>query len=314
MQPPAIQKWSTSDVLPRHRLDYYASALAEAVTPVIVSSDERQFDAEMHFTSLGSLAIGRQSGKAHVCERTVREIQHSNAHSMHLVLNLHSSFRISHAGAVRLRPGDMALIDSERESWMELSQFEVVHLRMQPEWLRQWLPAHRMLLGRSLSGASGWGHALSAYLRQLTPELVASGPLPSPVLADQIGSLLALLAGNRGVEIPTSRHDKPLRNRIQDCIAQRCADLSLTATDVAATLGISPRTLFRALASCGETFGASLIAARAELALRMLHSRGFDGLTTAEIGRRAGFSDASHFARVIRKRLGHTPAQVRRNR
>ena len=58
---------------------------------------------------------------------------------------------------------------------------------------------------------------------------------------------------------------------------------------------MSKRTLHRALAACGETFGAMLIQARVDLAVRMLRSPLFDRVTTAEIGRRAGFSDASHF-------------------
>ena len=38
----------------------------------------------------------------------------------------------------------------------------------------------------------------------------------------------------------------------------------------------------------------------------------FDRVTTAEIGRRAGFSDASHFVKALRRRTGQTPLQMRR--
>jgi len=44
----------------------------------------------------------------------------------------------------------------------------------------------------------------------------------------------------------------------------------------------------------------------------MLTSPLFDRVTTAEIGRRAGFLSASHFARVMRSRTGRTPLQLRR--
>jgi AraC-like DNA-binding protein len=44
----------------------------------------------------------------------------------------------------------------------------------------------------------------------------------------------------------------------------------------------------------------------------MLASPLFKRVTTAEIGRRAGFLSASHFARVIRNRTGLTPLQLRR--
>ena len=75
---------------------------------------------------------------------------------------------------------------------------------------------------------------------------------------------------------------------------------------------MSKRTLHRALAACGETFGAMLVHARVDLAVRMLQSPLFDRVTTAEIGRRAGFSDASHFVKVLRGAHGQTPLHLRR--
>ena len=40
----------------------------------------------------------------------------------------------------------------------------------------------------------------------------------------------------------------------------------------------------------------------------------FNRITTAEIGRRSGFSDASHFTKVLRRHTGQTPRQMRRGR
>ena len=37
-----------------------------------------------------------------------------------------------------------------------------------------------------------------------------------------------------------------------------------------------------------------------------------DPAYVAEVGRRAGFTDASHLTRVIRSRTGRTPSQIRR--
>jgi AraC-like DNA-binding protein len=89
---------------------------------------------------------------------------------------------------------------------------------------------------------------------------------------------------------------------------------SINATEIAQSLNISTRTLHRNLATCSATFGATLMASRIELATRMLQSPLFRRLSTAEIGRRAGFLDASHFSRAFRKRVGRSPSQVRENR
>ena len=86
----------------------------------------------------------------------------------------------------------------------------------------------------------------------------------------------------------------------------------VTAVDVAASLGISVRTLHRSFAAANQTFGDKLIEARARIALRMLMSPLFKRVTTAEVGWRAGFQSASHFARVIQRRTGWTPLHLRR--
>ena len=103
-----------------------------------------------------------------------------------------------------------------------------------------------------------------------------------------------------------------MREHVRNHIRQRCADRSLQAADIANSLNISTRTLHRALGACGDTFGAMLIQARIDLGVRMLHSPLFDRVTTAEIGRRSGFSDASHFVKALRRHTGQTPLQMRR--
>jgi len=169
------------------------------------------------------------------------------------------------------------------------------------------------VLGGGRIGESQWGRVLASYVAQMSPEFVVQAPLLQGVLIDQLGALLALtaseLSGRRAVSTPVERS---VRDHVYDQIRQRCADTALQAADVASSLHMSKRSLHRALAACGETFGAMLIQARVDLAVRMLQSPLFDRVTTAEIGRRAGFSDASHFVKVLRSRTGQTPLQMRR--
>jgi AraC-like DNA-binding protein len=80
---------------------------------------------------------------------------------------------------------------------------------------------------------------------------------------------------------------------------------------VAESAGVSVRTLHRALAAGSNTFAGLLLEARARCGVRMLQSPLFRRITVAEIGRRAGFSDASHFTKVLRKLHGATPMQLR---
>jgi AraC family transcriptional regulator, positive regulator of tynA and feaB len=182
-------------------------------------------------------------------------------------------------------------------------------------WFRRWLPNPGVLVAKRIAGRSAWGKALSSYLAELSPELVADPPLPLSILADQVGSLLALTASGLGGTEPREYTPavRSLHERILDCIRQRCTESKLTAAEAAGCLDISLRTLHRTLAAAGQTFGTQLIDARVHIAQRMLGSPLLARVTTAEIGRRAGFANASHFARVLRKRTGHTPLQLRQS-
>jgi AraC-like DNA-binding protein len=183
------------------------------------------------------------------------------------------------------------------------------------EWLQAWIPEPRRLVGQLISKDSTWGNVLSNFISGIAPENTLRLPLPGQVLADQVGALLTLAAKEIPGCLPeqvSGRSD--LRDRIVECIRGRCSEVELSAPEVAKTLGISRRTLHRTLAACGETFVRKLIEARVGVAARMLGSRLFDRLTIAEVGRRAGFTDPSHFARMCRMHLGHTPAVLRRAR
>lgn len=86
----------------------------------------------------------------------------------------------------------------------------------------------------------------------------------------------------------------------------------MCAADVAAAVGVSLRSLHHCFARFDTTFGDTLMKMRCAHAVRMLESPIFRRLTIAEIGRRAGFVDASHFTRTLHARVGRKPSQIRR--
>ena len=214
-----------------------------------------------------------------------------------------------------VRPGDLIFYDSRYPLDCEFQlNWRCFNLRLSEQFARKWLPNPACFGGRVISD-SKWGRVLASYVAQLSPEFVVQAPMPQAVLIDQLGALLALTATElNGSHTVSTSVERSVRDQVCDHIKQRCPDTFLRAAHIAASLNISTRTLHRALAACGETFGAMLIRARVDVAVRMLQSPLFDRVTTAEIGRRAGFSDASHFTRVVRRRTGQTPLQMRRAR
>jgi AraC family transcriptional regulator, positive regulator of tynA and feaB len=312
-----IVRLSTSAVAPADRLSYWSSILSSALTPSALSTETPlEFESELTALELPSIAIVAQRGSPQRAIRARSEIRRTSRHCFNLVLVLSGSWQVTHVTPTRFGVGDLIFYDSRYPLDCDLLlSWSGVNLQLSEQFVRKWLPNPAWLSGRRIARDSQWGRVLASYVAQLSPEFVVQAPLPEAVLIDQLGALLALtateLSGRRAVSTPA---EHSVRDQIHDHIKQRCSETSLQAADVASSLSISKRTLHRALATYGETFGVMLIQARVDLAVRMLQSPLFDRVTTAEIGRRAGFSDASHFTKVLRRRTGQTPLHMRRAR
>ncbi len=313
-----IFRWSTEDVPRNQRLDCYVGTVCENLIHVTTSSPERKdFRAEVVVAPLGALRIAALGGSIHDAYRTRKDIARSREQLYHLVVGIKTQWKLSiNDSLVHLRPGDVVLSDSRmRQSIHWPADCNALNVSLPIEWLHTWIPEPGRLVGQRISRESPWGSILSSVLAKLTPERAVRAPLPASVMTDQLGALLALAAteipGCFPRPFPTYREQ---RDKIHSTMRERCCELQLTAADVAACVKLSPRTLHRILASFGETFGKKLMDMRLEVAARMLQSTLFDQVTTAEIGRRTGFVDPSHFIRVCRKALGRTPNQLRRAR
>jgi AraC family transcriptional activator of tynA and feaB len=314
----ALFKWSTDDFAPSQRLDAYAGMLDNRILSITMSSPVRvNFNAVLTAAQLGPLTVSRLGGSSQDAYRTRKDIARTEEFAYLLTVGVGCNWRYWQKDReALLRPGDVLLADTRSELSVHWPpDCLALNVRLPIEWLQAWIPDPRQLVGKRISRDSNWGKMLSTYVSQVTPELAAAPPLPSQVMADQIGALLALAADEMRGSVPKVQAPSvQQRARIHACIEQRCSELQLTAADVAASLNLSLRTLHRTLAAHGETFGRKLIDARLDRAFRMLQSRSFERVTTAEIGKRAGFLDPSHFARACRARFGRTPRSLRSTR
>lgn len=309
---PTERRWSTEAVGPARRFDYWVGAICECFLEMDArTAAPQQFGAELTSVPLHTLVVNRVRGSAQDVFRTQRGIARSRSNYYYLLCKERSPCGVVQHGAQagRLMPGDLALIDSRSRYELHFpGAVDTWSLQMPIEWLDTWVPEARGQLGQRIDGSAGWGQALSACVRQLG---AATGALPAALVADQLGALLALTLE----PVPAAdAATRDLVSRIDDCLHGRCSEPGLRADDIAASLGISVRTLHRALARAQRTFAARLMHHRLQAARRMLESPAFDRLTLAEIGRRVGLLDPSHFTRACRRALGRTPGELRQGR
>jgi AraC-like DNA-binding protein len=105
-----------------------------------------------------------------------------------------------------------------------------------------------------------------------------------------------------------------MRETLLAAIAERHADPGLSPAAIAASLGISPRSVHSLLEATGRTFSEHLREHRLHAALRMLQSPRHRGRRVVDIAFAAGFGDLSYFNRTFRRRFGDTPQSFRPSR
>jgi AraC-like DNA-binding protein len=304
-----IRHFSTRTVPRGMRFDYWMNSLRDSALPSTdwsgISAD---FTVELQEARLGCLtSIVEVMTGASRARRTKRDVDNSTETCYSLFVVDSAGYWAHNGQSAHYSPGDIVLIGSgEHDSYMNPLGFRSHIIKLPTAWVQSWLPDPDLLAGRTIARGSRWGRVLSPMILQLTPEVAAAPPLPHGVLVDQLGTTLALIAGESDASpVPV------LVRKIQDCIRQRCTEPEIAPTDIAAALDVSPRVLHRALAANHTSFASELLGARIDFALQLLTSPSFNRLTIAEIGRRAGFITAPYFARAMVRRTGRTPLQIR---
>lgn len=307
---PAIQHFSTRSLSKGMRFDCWMNVLKDSLWQVTdwrnVPAD---FNVELRTARLGCLCTVAEDMTAHHSLRTHADVDRSAERSYHLFVSLKQAWAFTHMGRHEgLERGDVVMMGEGTHETHVPTGFQGVIVKCPESWVQTWLPEPDAIAGRTIRRDSGWGRVLSPMLSQFTPEFVASSPLPQGVLVDQLGAMLALIAGDAD-----SRAMPDLLVKARDGIRQRSAEPGLTAADVAVTLGVPARVLHRALAAGKTTFASELLQVRVDRAVSLLGAAASEGRTVTEIARQAGFASASHFARVVRQRTGQTPQALRRD-
>lgn len=208
-----------------------------------------------------------------------------------------------------IQPGESVLVDSRIPcSFVFEEGFDDLSVELPVPWVERWLPEPGRVVGVPIPAIEGWGLALRGAKEALMPRDLVDQAVPDELIEDQLGALLALATGSR---ITTPNVDRTLYDRCTAVIDARLSKPGLVASEVAGACDISLRTLHRLFAMNARTFAGVLMQKRIQMAGDMLADRRFHPLTIAEIGRRCGFLDASHFARQFRRVRNMGPREFR---
>jgi AraC-like DNA-binding protein len=313
-----IDTWSTGQVEPSRRLDYWIGAVCECFLEMDITTPVRTgFDCAIARGQLDTIGINRVRGTGQHVYRRRASVERSQNNYYYLLCKTDNDWMVTQNGhSSRLQPFDLVLLDSRRCYDFNFPvTANTLSLELPIAWVESWISDPERRIGQRIDGRAGWGAALSAFACQLTPQLAIDRPLPAKLLVDQLGALLALGYGSEIAASPAKQRDAArLLDQIRGAIRLRYAEPGLTAVNVAEQLRVSERTLHRALNNAGLTFSGLLGDCRMAVARRMLSEPRFDRIGIGGIGLRVGLSDPSHFIRQCRRYLGMTPGAFRRQR
>jgi AraC family transcriptional regulator, positive regulator of tynA and feaB len=310
-----VQRWSTDDIAPDRRLSFWRNAVHESV----VEMDLRPTDHSPTFVSsieacpLAAIVPHQARGSAQKVSRGSAEIARGQKNAYYLLSQPQRAWSIRHAGQEHfVEPGESVLVDSrEPYDFLFAHGLDDLSVEMPIDWLQRWLPQPASILGRPLQCQSGWGKALRGFKEALIPERLVALGVPDILLEDQLGVLLSLASEQNEQNGPAVSAKNDLLRQCLRNMRERLADPELVALTVAEANAISVRSLHRVFAASNQTFSTVLMHLRVDDAARMLASRRFHTLTIAEISRRCGFLDPSHFARQFRLQRGVSPRAFR---
>lgn len=116
----------------------------------------------------------------------------------------------------------------------------------------------------------------------------------------------------------TSRDEAEVRSAksariaaIFDWIERDAKRVDASATEAAASLGISDRYVRQVLEETGHTFSEHMLEQRVMLAFKLLSDPRLAARMVADLALEAGFNDVAYFYRAFRTRFGNTPTRVR---
>jgi len=314
---PQLETFSTADIPPHRRLDYWNELTGSAFTPLVTDPVDRQaFAGRLTRTQVGQIRLAEARSEPAVVRHSRQHVARAREAVFMLCLQLDGmSINRQQGRESILRYGDFHLLDSSRpyEVSFEQSNRMLVLSIPQPDLARR-MPNPETVVAIPMSGQAGVAGLLSSLLcnfwqQRRTGDETYLSPRFSEAILDLIATAYATItaAAPESSSVAIAR-----REQIRSYIEAHLHDPSLTPGKVAAAVHLSPRRLHQLFEADGETVGAYILRRRLEECARAMIDRSQRSRTVTEIAFLHGFNNASHFGRVFRERYNSTPSDYRR--
>lgn len=256
----------------------------------------------------GRVHLARVAGSSHVVQRTAGVIGCSPADAIAVYLTLRGDAWFEHSGGTQsLRPGHVLICDADRPFARGFARgLEELAIKVP----RSAFTASTGLTSLRSPVIADFARGNDPYARALARLVDRAARPEHPVPADEraIVELVAVLAAGRDTDMPLAH-----RAAARSFIEAHLPDPGLTASQVAAAIGISGRHLSRVFAADGTSVPRHILGRRLQLAHAMLADPAGAARTVAGVASRCGFISATYFSHVFHEHFGQRAGEVRRS-
>ncbi|HYZ34149.1 MAG TPA: helix-turn-helix domain-containing protein [Crenalkalicoccus sp.] len=308
--------FSTSDVHPRDRFDYWHSVACKKVAHHDARPECREnFAAELQSGGLADIGLVLFENSPMSITHTARHAAHAEADELFVCRQVAGALALEQVSReVVLEAGDTTLLDPRLPYTGKFSAgSKLLVLKVDRRALEARLGGTREITARPIRPLEAESSLASAFLAMLPTHAGKLGATAEGILREQALDLVALsVAKAMEGQRPrlSSARSLALLN-LRAAIEARLADPSLDAGTVAAAAGISVRYANAVLAEEGTSILRLIQARRLERCRRALEDPSQAHRTVSEIAYGWGFSDMTHFGRRFRAAYGVLPSECR---
>jgi AraC-like DNA-binding protein len=268
-----------------------------------------QFDGTTVNVQLSRTRLSRLKAETpHVIERQSDLIRSQPEDAVVLFFVLAGEAFFYHSNGVHiLRRGQLIACDCDRPFMRGFSSdFEELFLKI-PRQVFYDAVGFEQIQAPLVAGFTDHQKLLSASLAGVIATTTRTDTQHMPDEAAMLDLVSALMGGRERTD--RSAYLVAARRYVDS----RLSDPSLSATTIAAAVGISTRHLSRTFASAGTTVPQYVLERRLAAARALLQRQDAAAMSIGEVARRCGFTSVSHFSRSFAEQFGQRASDVRRH-
>lgn len=306
-----------TDALPeRDRFPAFCEEVARCYTGLdLTTEDQSQFRASVELQRVGAIGIGRNVTSPVASVRTSNLVNDGDD-SLLVTLLVHGhACQTQGHDTQRLRAGDGIISDCGYPGELNIvADSRFWNVKVPRRYIAGLFPRKTQFAGTKLDNNSIVRRLLFGYVDATADIDLDRNPAAAQIYEEHIVDLIALALGVVGDarRLAAERGARAAgRAAILSEIDRRSGDLELSATGIAAMLGVTARYVHLLLEETGKSFTHHLLERRLEKAAALLRDPRWRHRRIANIAAEAGFTDLSYFNRAFRRHFGTTPSDLR---